>query len=114
MSQAGSASGGGGGGGGVLKLNYTSVTTSPYITVSSDEFLGVNTSSIAITIELPNAPAVGRVYIVKDTTGNAATHHITVRSVNGLVNFDASTTFTMNTAYQSAQFLYNGSKYLIF
>lgn len=114
MSQAGSASGGGGGGGGILTLNYTSVTTSPYTTVSTDEFLGVTTSSIAITINLPNAPVTGRVYIIKDVTGNAASHNITVKSVNGLVNIDNTTSYKLNTAYQSVQLLFNGSKYCIF
>jgi hypothetical protein len=113
MSQAGSSSGSGGGGG-TLTLNYTPVTTSPYTVLSTDEFLGVTTSSIAITIELPNAPATGRVYIVKDVSGDAATHNITVRSVNGLVDIDGSTSYKLNTAFQSVQLLYNGSEYLIF
>ena len=99
---------------GVSTFNYTSVTTSPYVVISTDDFLGVTTSSIAITVELPNAPATGRVYTVKDTTGNAVAHNITVTTVGGSVLIDGSTSYIINSAYASAQFLFNGTKYLIF
>jgi hypothetical protein len=109
-----SGSGGGGGGSGTLTLNYTPVTTTPYVVQTLDTFLGVTTSSIAITVELPNAPATGRVYIIKDTTGEAAANNITVTTVGGMVLIDGATTEVMNTTFESLQFLFNGTKYLIF
>ena len=99
---------------GVTTFNYTSVTTTPYVVQSTDDFLGVTTSSIAITIELPNAPATGRVYTVKDATGNAVSHNITVTTVGGSVLIDGATSFIMNSAYEATSFLFNGSAYLIF
>ena len=99
---------------GVTTFNYTAVTTTPYIVQSTDDFLGVTTSSIAITVELPNAPATGRVFTIKDTTGNAVTHNITVTTVGGSVLIDNATTFIMNSAYEASSFLFNGTKYLIF
>jgi len=107
-------SGGGGGGSGVVTYNYTQVTTTPYVVLSTDEFLGVTTTSLAITILLPNAPATGRVYIIKDATGFAAARNITVTTVGGTVLIDASATFIMNTGFQATQFLFNGIKYLPF
>jgi hypothetical protein len=99
---------------GVSTFNYTSVTTTPYVVLSTDDFLGVTTSSLAITIELPNAPATGRTYIVKDATGNAVIHNITITTVGGSVLIDGATSFIMNSAYESASFLFNGTSYLIY
>ncbi len=99
---------------GTTTLNYTSVTTTPYVVLSTDSFLGVSTTSLAITVELPNAPSTGRVYIVKDATGFAAARNITVTTVGGTVLIDASATFIMNTGFQATQFLFNGTKYLAF
>lgn len=95
-------------------LNYTQINSSPYIALTSDQFIGVDTSTIAITVELPNAPITGTVYTIKDITGNASTHHITVTTVGGIVLIDLASTFNMNTALQAAQFLFNGTKYLVF
>ena len=41
-------------------LNYTNVTTNPYIVLTTDQFLGVSTGSIAITVQLPAAPPIGK------------------------------------------------------
>jgi hypothetical protein len=98
----------------LITYKYTAVSTTPYVVLPTDAFLGVDTSTLAITIDLPNAPVTGRVYIVKDTTGNALIHNVTVTTVGGTVIIDSAATFLMNTAYQSASFLFNGTKYLIF
>lgn len=114
MSQITSFSGSGGGSSGTLTLNYTTVATTPYVVQSTDTYLGVSTNIAAITVQLPNAPATGRVYIVSDTFGSAIINHITVTTVGGVVLINDANTYTMNSAYQAAQFLFNGSKYLIF
>jgi len=99
---------------GSSSFTYTLVNTSPYVVLTTDVFLGVDSSGGAITIELPNAPATGRFYIIKDISGTAATHNITVTTVGGAVNIDAGTSFAMNTAYESIQVLFNGTTYLVF
>ena len=93
--------------------SITSVTTSPYTVLSSDYFLAVTTSSIAITILLPNAPSTSTVYVVKDKTGNASTNNITVTTVGGTVLIDGSATFTMNTPYESITVIFDGVGYEI-
>lgn len=114
MSQSGSASSSGGGGSGVLILNYTLVNTTPYTTVSTDEFLGVDTTTLSITVRLPDAPVVGRVYVVKDITGLATLRNITVTTVGGTVLIDNASAFIMNSSLESIQVLFNGTKYLVF
>lgn len=114
MSKIGSLSGGSFTPPGTLNLNYTLVTTSPYVVLANDSFLGVDTTTIPITINLPDAPATGRIYVVKDIIGLASTNNITITTVSGLINIDNATTFVMNSAFQSVQLLFNGSAYLIF
>jgi hypothetical protein len=99
---------------GTTNINFTSVSTSPYVVGATDDFLGVTTSSIPITIQLPNAPATGRVYYIKDRTGNAATNNITVTTVGGSVTIDGVTSYVMNTAYSSISVLFDGTSYEVF
>lgn len=99
---------------GTTNINFTSVSTSPYVVGATDDFLGVTTSSIPITIQLPNAPATGRVYYIKDRTGNAATNNITVTTVGGSVTIDGVTSYVMNTAYSSISILFDGTSYEVF
>ena len=99
---------------GLTLLTYTAVSTSPYVVQNSDQYLGVNSSSGAITIELPNDPETGRVYQIKDSTGSAATHNITVTTVGGTDDIDGATTFVMDTAYQAISVIWNASSYEIF
>jgi len=97
-----------------LDLNYTAVNTTPYVVLATDQFLGVDCSAAPVTIELENAPAIGRVVIIKDSTGNANTNNISVTTVGGVVTIDGVTTFTMNTQYASIQVIFNGASYEIF
>ena len=99
---------------GTLNLSYTNVSSSPYVVLSTDNYLSVDTSTIAITIELPNAATLGRTYVIKDRIGLASTNHITVTTVGGAVNIDGTTTYVMNTAFESIDIIGNGSTYEIF
>jgi hypothetical protein len=93
--------------------NVTSVSTTPYVALSTDQVLSVDSTAAPITIELPDAPGTGRWYTIKDSAGTAAANNITITTVGGVVLIDASATFAMNTAYQSATVVFNGTKYLI-
>lgn len=99
---------------GTSNFNYTNVHTTPYVVLSTDEYLSVDCSGMAITVNLPNAPATGRSYIIKDRTGNAFTNNITVTTVGGVVDIDGATTFVMNTNFEAIQVLFNGTSYEIF
>jgi hypothetical protein len=95
---------------------YTPIDTasSPYTVLSTDYYIGVTLAAAPITVKLPNAPATGRVFIVKDSAGLAATHNITVTTVGGAVNIDGNATFVMNADYQAASFIFNGTTYEVF
>lgn len=101
-------------GSGTSTLNYTAVSTTPYVVQATDAFLGVDSSGAPITIELPNAPATGRVYYIKDSTGSAASNNISVTTVGGVVTIDGGTSFVMNTAYESINVLFDGTGYQVF
>lgn len=94
-------------------LAYTLVNTTPYVVLTTDDYLGVDSSGGAIQVNLPNAPSTGRTLTIKDKTGSAATHNITVTTVGGAVTIDGTTTFVMNTAYQSVNVIFNGTSYEI-
>jgi hypothetical protein len=93
---------------------YTNVNTTPYVVLSTDVYLSVDSSGGAITIQLPNAATLSRTLDIKDRTGSAATHNITVTTVGGAVNIDGATSFVMNTAYQSISVIGNASTYEVF
>jgi hypothetical protein len=93
---------------------YQNVTTSPYVASASDQFLSVDTSSLSITIELPNAPVASKTFIIKDRTGTAGTRNITVTTVGGTVLIDGAATFVANTNYQSINLIFNGTGYEVF
>ena len=99
---------------GTLTSTYTAVNTTPYVVLTTDQFLGVDSSGGAITIQLPDAPATGRIFAVKDSTGSANTNAITVTTVGGVVLIDGAATYPMNTQYAAIQVIFNGTSYEIF
>lgn len=99
---------------GTTNLNYTAVSTTPYVVLTTDDYISVDSSGGVRTVQLPNAAPLGKVYIVKDRTGSAVANNITVTTVGGAVNIDGATTFVMNSNYESAQFIGNGTTWEIF
>jgi hypothetical protein len=101
---------------GAQVVAYTQVTNamSPYAVVATDYYLGADVTAGTVTVQLPNAPATGRIFAVKDVIGNAAVNNITVTTVGGVVNIDGATTFVMNTNYQAASFIFNGTSYEVY
>ena len=87
---------------------------SPYTVLSTDYYLSCDVSSGVLEIDLPDAGNQGRVVIVKDSGGDAATNNITVTTVTGTDLIDGATTFVMNTNYEAANFLDNGTSWEVF
>ncbi len=94
--------------------NYTTVNTTPYVVTSTDYYMSVDTSTIAITIQLPNAPTQYRTFIIKDSAGNAFARNVTVTTVGGVVIIEGATSYTMNTNYAAINLLYDGVGYQIY
>jgi hypothetical protein len=82
--------------------------------LATDEYLSVDCSAIPITIQLPNAPATGRVYIIKDRTGSANLNNISVTTVGGVETVDLITPYVMNTRLSSIEVIFSGTNWEIF
>jgi hypothetical protein len=91
----------------------TNVSSSPYVASATDYFLSVNTSSL-ITIQLPNSPVIGRVYVVKDKIGHASANRIKVTTVGGVVLIDGATSYLITKSYQANQFVFDGTNWEVF
>jgi hypothetical protein len=81
------------------------------ITVTTtDYFLCLDPSSNGITVSLPTNPATGQTYLVKDCTGHAGAHSITVTPAGG-AHVDGNANYVLTIPYQVAGFTYTGSQW---
>jgi hypothetical protein len=76
-------------------INRTSVTSSPYTVLASDEHISVTTASTAITLNLP-AIIDGTIYHIKDQDENSGGKNITV-SPDGSDTVENAASLTINT-----------------
>lgn len=84
----------------------------PYNVLTTDYVVEVDTS-VARTIRLPNAPATGQVFIIKDVVGSAAANNISLTTVGGAVLIDGAATQTLNVNYGSVTVFFSGTAYFI-
>lgn len=76
----------------------TNVTTTPFNVLLGDYFLAVNVASPS-SIVLPIGAPIGTVFIVKDTSGLAATNNITISAPTSTI--DGVATYVININYAS-------------
>lgn len=95
-------------------VNYTGTSANTYVVLATDYYISVDCSGGAKQVNLPNAPPNNQIYIVKDRTGNAAAHNITVTTPGGTVDLDGATSFVININYGSISVIFNGTNYEIF
>lgn len=82
-----------------------------YTVVPDDVFLSVDTSAPRfITLPSPSIANQGQFYIIKDSSGDAATHNMTIKSASGLIDKDPTTVCSSN--YGSIELYSNGTNYL--
>ena len=94
------------------RINLADIGTTPFDVPDGYFTMMVDTSVIAITINLPPNPVKGDLYQIKDSAGNAVTNPITV-SGNGH-NIQGSASYLINTAnYPSALFVYGGTQWSV-
>jgi hypothetical protein len=92
-------------------LNYTATPIS-YQVLGTDAIIGVTSTAAPRTITMPNASlTAGQIWIIKDESGGAATHNITV-SGNGS-NIDGAATNVIASNYGSIQLYWSGSNFFI-
>lgn len=92
---------------GGMIINRTSVTSSPYTVLASDNHISVTTSTTAITLNLL-AIVNGRVHHIKDQDGNAAGKNITV-TPNGAETVEQAASLTINTNFASVTIVGNST-----
>lgn len=102
---------------GSTTLAWKNITNamSPYAVIAADDsYLSVDVTGGVVTIQLPDAAVLGKVYYVKDRVGLAATSNITITTVSGVTTIDGATSFVMNSAYQSVNIIGNSTSYELF
>ena len=95
-------------------FTYTAVNTTPYVVLPGDQYISVDSTGGAITVQLPNAPATGRIFVIKDRLGTSAANPITVTTVGGVVLIDGAATYTINTNKESIELIFGGTNYEVF
>lgn len=80
-----------------------------YVVLSTDYYISCDPSGGAITLNFPNAPTANQIWIVKDRTGAASTHNITLATPGGTVTFDGSTSYTIVSNHGSVNLLANAT-----
>lgn len=113
----GSTSGGGTHGAidlnGSVKIKRTSVSDANYTALTSDYLISYSSLSTGRTITLyASSGMTGRVLVVKDETGSAATNNITIDG-NASETIDGATTYVLNRNYGSITIYCNGSNWFI-
>ena len=86
------------------------VTAAGSVTVTSDDYLVIvnKTVGAATTVNLPSVWR-GRTFVIKDGKGDAATNNITITPASGTI--DGAAGKTLNSNYQSATLVFNGSEW---
>ena len=97
-------------GGGMMLASR--VATATPITVATSDYIVVSKLAApgAVAVSLPASPETGRIYIVKDGTGDAAANNITITPAAG--NIDGAGTKVISTNYGSVRLVYSGTEWL--
>lgn len=78
---------------------------------ATDYFLCLDPTSNAIAVTLNASPALGQTFLIKDCTGQASAHQITITPASG--NIDNQSNFIMSIPFQSTAVTYTGSQWSI-
>ena len=82
---------------------------SPFTILATHDFIPVNVTGGAITINLPASPVLGKGFTISHVAGNAATNNITI-SGNGHTIL-GSGTFVINTNFQTLTVVFDGTNW---
>lgn len=97
--------------GSIISTVRSSASATVTASATTDYFFCLDPTSNAITVNLPATPTTGLTYLIKDCTGQAATHNITVTPNSG--NIDGAASFVMSTNFQSIGATYTGSQWSV-
>jgi hypothetical protein len=89
--------------------------TANYSITSADHFVGVDTSNGAVTLTLPATSDVaeGKIYIIKDEGGNAATNNIIINTADS-AKIDSLNAVSLVSNYGAISIYFNASDWHIY
>ena len=97
-----------------LKLKKRTATATNYSTVVTDDIVGVTDTSAARTITLDTDTVTdGRIVHIKDESGGAETHNITI-ATEGSETIDGVNTFAIDANYGAVSLYCDGTNWFIF
>ena len=89
---------------------YTPVTAATYTAKAGDRLIGVNRSGV-VTVTLPSAQVnAGRLFTIKDESGDASTNNITV-ATEGSETIDGAATNVIDNDYGAKHFYSDGTNW---
>lgn len=99
-------------GAGVYPVTNISSVDSPYSLVSGDRVILVDCTLSSITINLPSVHSTGTVYDIKDKVGLCNINNITIVPASG-DTVDGDSNYILNTNYEAAQVISDGSNWYL-
>jgi hypothetical protein len=87
--------------------------TSSYVISTTDRIVSVGTISSPITISLPSLPIKGLLFKIKDSSGSAFAHNISISTTDGSTIDGSISPVILNSNYQSVEVMYNGTQWNI-
>lgn len=98
---------------GGVNLTTKTITSATYTvdTTTTDEVIFTDSTSNAITITLPTATN-GRILIIQDKTGQAATNHITVTPPGSVLINGVNASILMGVNYGGWEFISDGTNWM--
>ena len=94
-------------------MRRAAVSTNPYTASANDFFLGVDTTSTAISIELDTSRfEAGAYLVIKDEGGNANANNITLSASASTI--DGAGTMIIESAYAAINVYTNGTSWFVF
>jgi hypothetical protein len=96
--------------GAVDVIEYESISANTTLTVLNKPLIGITSSGSSLTITLPAAASVtaGRIFVLKDESGNSETYPISVVP-DGADVIDGQLTFTIDSNYGAAFLVSDGN-----
>ena len=83
-----------------------------YTANALDYYIGVNGTGVTVNLPQGSTLPIGKTYVIKDESGNAAVNHITIAPYSGNL-IDGQTSLTMVVNYLAVTILWTGARWSI-
>jgi hypothetical protein len=100
----------------IIEFNPIEIQASQTLSTLTSGFIivtAIPSGGLTITLPTPTVNEDGRLIIIKDSVGTAATDPITVDTLSGAADIDGSPSYVINTNYGSLRIVAYGTNYHI-